>query len=154
MLSFFFIFYFPVLLCDQIPKAKQAVIHLSSVQPSSPSSFGTHMPATTTSVWWQRRSRRSGMLCYRTASDTVTMVTVHTNKHDDFTSTSSTVSRSEAIIPLKSPWHCKWMGLRNCDRCVIHSISNWITSVDLSSQYMHTIWTAAFSPSLCSTLDN
>lgn len=80
--------YFPLLKCFwnlissfgplQVSRPKWAVTHSSSVQLGSPSSCGTHTPVTTTSVWWLRRSRRSGTLCCRIASETVTMVTMQT----------------------------------------------------------------------------
>lgn len=68
-----------VLSCDllQASRQKWAVIRSSSVWPSSHSFCGTRTPATATSVWWQRRSRRSGSPCCRTASGTGTTVTIH-----------------------------------------------------------------------------
>lgn len=55
-------------------------IHPSwSVPASSLWSCGTHTAATTTSVWQQRRSNRSGMLFFRTVLDMPTMVSTATD---------------------------------------------------------------------------
>lgn len=94
------------------------------------------MPAIITSVWWQRRSRRSGMLSCRTVSDTATMVMYTTSGRMCL----STVTQVQYYYFSAGIFHFPW-----CDFLhTVHSSTHWTVKMCRC-----TIWTATMP--LCST---